>query len=129
MVNTQLYRENYSSDTELEYYRRSLTIPFLDGVISEFKERFSASHRIHASAFSRIPSKVVSENDWKEDVLSFVKEYETDMTNVLNVTSEIDLWHNFWLKEFKEKREVPDIVTDTLKSIIRKDGFPMCIPC
>ena len=40
-----------------------------------------------------------------------------------NVTSKIDLWHNFWLKEIKEKREVPDIVTDTLKSIISKKGW------
>ena len=47
------------------------------------------------------------------------------MPNILNFESELDLWHNFWLKEKEEKRIVPDNITDTLKIAVgRKEWFP-----
>ena len=125
VVKKQVYRENHQSSSIEEYYRRSLTVPFLSGVISELKDRFSDTHRIHSNAFFVIPSKVLSKKNWQEAVHSFVKVYENDMPNVLNIQSELDLWYNFWLKEKAEKRTVPDNITDTLKIVVgRKEWFP-----
>ena len=39
----QRHRENHEADTIEEYYRRSLTIPFLDTIITELEERFRLS--------------------------------------------------------------------------------------
>ena len=41
----QMQRCNIPAESTTEYFKRSLTIPFLDYLLSEMKERFSVTNR------------------------------------------------------------------------------------
>ena len=118
-------RENYSTSTPEEYYRVALTIPFLDQVISELKNRFSKQHRVHANGFFVIPDVILENKDWRSFVREFSQQYESDMPSKLNLEVEMNMWEQFWTLEKSKKNKIPDTIMETLKLINKKkEWFP-----
>ena len=72
----QVFRQNQPADTPKEYYRRSLTIPFLDNIITEINFRFTKEHRIHSNGFFIIPTQVIDQPNWKDLTIKFAKAYQ-----------------------------------------------------
>ena len=125
VVGKQKHRENYVTPEPKEYYKLSLTIPLLDQLINELRNRFSSDHRIFLKSNYIIPSVVVKNKDWKQNIADFSKEYASDLPQPLNVASEMDQWEVYWKKEIEAGTRIPDTITDTLVVInSKKHWFP-----
>ena len=53
--NRQTQRANVEADIPEVYYRRSLTIPFLDHLIKELEDRFSSNAKVATSGLCLVP--------------------------------------------------------------------------
>ena len=53
---TQSYRDNHPSEDVSEYYRRSITIQFIESVQVAMSDRFSEKHLAVYSGFNILPS-------------------------------------------------------------------------
>ena len=89
----QTLRANYKTDTPMEYYKLSLTVPLLDRVISEMKTCFSKDHRAHSLGFFLLPSVVLYSLHWKENVSNFAVDYKSDFPDSINLE---DQWELYW---------------------------------
>ena len=54
--NRQTHRANVEAEVPEVYYRRSLTIPFLDHLIKELEDRFSSNAKVATSGLCLVPS-------------------------------------------------------------------------
>ena len=125
IVNIQMHRENYNAVTPEEYYRRSLSVPFLDQIINQLEERFSSRHRVHGYAFYAIPSCVISDKQWKQQIISFANEYTHLLPNAAALPTEMDGWETFWSGIMSKEHRVPDNIRDALTFIrSKKNWFP-----
>ena len=70
------YWNNVDHDSPESYYRRSITIPFLDNIVSQV--RYRVNDRSYAESFRLIPS-VMFEKDYsiKEPCLVLLKKIQT----------------------------------------------------
>ena len=120
-----MHRENYKASDPSSYFKVSLTIPLLDQIITELRSRFSLDHRIHLKSNFIIPSVVVKNKSWKENIIEFSKNYESDLPQVINLTTELDQWEIFWRQEICKGVRVPDTISETLTVINpKKDWYP-----
>ena len=55
VCNTQIHRENIPSNTISEYYRRTITIPILNEVITDLCHRFNPANMIFVGAVLLYP--------------------------------------------------------------------------
>jgi hypothetical protein len=97
----QTQRDNVEAKTPEEYYRRALAIPLLDGMISEFKEKFAAQKSIIRGGSLLVPglflSKfVVSEAAWIAEVKSFANVYTKFLPNPSALEEDARLWRRKW---------------------------------
>ena len=53
--------------------------------------------------------------NWREKVWNFLKFYSTDFVFVKDIPAELDLWEQYWTKEFKGN--LPTTVSDTLDAL------------
>ena len=122
----QIYEKNYPKDYVWQYYKKCVTIPLLDHMISEINTRFNNSSMVAYKGLVAIPElmirQVKADKPWKRDFLEFVRFYESDMPHPTSITAELDLWENFW-KERDMNSKLPQTVSDTLK-IVDLRGFP-----
>ena len=114
----QTFRQNQPADTPKEYYRRSLTIPFLDNIITELNSRFTKEHRIHSNGFLVVPTQVIDQPNWKDLTIKFEKAYHADLPNCFALGSELDRWETFWKNEYVTRKSIPDNIV--LKDITSK---------
>ena len=76
--------------TPEEYYRRALTIPFLEHLITELQERFTAHVQKASSGLRLVPSIMRnSSSNNEEKVKEFINMYESDLPNPLTVNAEL----------------------------------------
>lgn len=106
IVQKQIYRSNPPSETAIEYWRRSLIIPYLDSLTLSLNVRFSNEHtpafalsHLHPSHMLKITLK-----DLEKTSKSFIEFYE-----MRDISAELDLWYNLWKKK--------DLTGDKLKDI------------
>ena len=116
----QTLRENYNVQTPEEYYRVSISVPFLDHLITQLDARFSTEQLVQAKGFALIPQvmkklSMESPEKWKEEVRSFLCHYILDVPHPLDIEAELDIWKVFW--DNKEKSCLPDRLYKTLKEI------------
>ena len=52
---------------------------------------------------------------WREKVWNFLKVYNTDFVFLKDIPAELDLWEQYWTKEFKGN--LPTTVSDTLDAL------------
>ena len=60
----QTQRSNVEADVPEVYYRRTLAIPFLDHLLKELGERFTAHANIAALGLCLVPKVLMKKNDW-----------------------------------------------------------------
>ena len=98
----QCNRPNQPADNPSEYYKRSITIPFLDHLNNELQQRFDTSNMVAYQGLSIVPSKLIAsvnkglKLEWKEKFLCFCNFYKDDMPNYIAIPGELDLWEQYW---------------------------------
>ena len=103
------------SNTISEYYRRTITIPILNEVITDLCHRFNPANMIFVGGFYCIPSLMEKNpQDRKKKLKDFMIYYSTDMVNTKSCVADIDCWETFWFSSFKGS-VLPDIVETTMQ--------------
>ena len=59
----QRHRENQPTESDAKYWKRTVTIPFLDVICSELKRRPSKEKRAHYELCALIPQVIVSKSE------------------------------------------------------------------
>ena len=120
-TNSQKHRNNVPADSPEEFIKRAIFIPFLDGVITEMRERFSPDTRSRLqSLFSLLPEvlKKIEYSDLPQ-VLEGLKIYQDDLPHFESLGVELELWKRKWQKE----TVFPQSLVATLKDC-DSDTFP-----
>ena len=116
----QINGSNLPADDVSEYYKRSITIPLIDHLNSELRDRFDTSTMVAYEGLCLIPSKLISllnkhtKLNWKERFHCFANFYEGDLPNILALDAELDLWEKCWVT-YKDCH--PNNISTTLKAI------------
>ena len=98
----QQHRQNAPSDSVTEYYKRNITIPILDHLISELDACFTDSSADHLVEFMQLlPSEVVKSAAPLQvgKFSSLLSCYGDDLPSVRSLDVELDLWQNKWTGE------------------------------
>jgi hypothetical protein len=69
----QVHRENVPADTTSDYYKRAVTIPFLDQLLGQVQSRFSEGNLDILDMMYGMPNLFVSDPDWEENFLRFLR--------------------------------------------------------
>jgi hypothetical protein len=111
----QVFRDNVQSDTVSEYYRRTVTQPLLEYMVTEISDRFEKCSMIPFYGLAIIPVHLFTlkrdNKNWKEDFIQFANFYCDDMPNISALNAELDLWERYWCLQTSK----PDTVANTLK--------------
>lgn len=126
----QQHRQNVPADNTKEYYKRTLTIPILDHLISELDERFDADSSLVVVEFMELLPSTIIGHDQSHLQLSkltnLVSCYENDLPSSRALDTELDMWENKWRSEHLLAREL-----DTPEKVIRhidQDYYPnICV--
>lgn len=105
LAHKQTHRSNPPSDNDNEYWRRSLIIPYIDSLISSLNIRFSQENT-PAFALSKLHPLYMTKTsitDLHKNAESFQEFYNLD------ITGELNLWHNLWVKKALSDDQLRDI--------------------
>ena len=72
MAGRQVHHENVPAESISEYFRRVVTIPFLDQLLGQMQSRFSEGNLDIFDASYAMPDIVVSQSDWNEHFSRFL---------------------------------------------------------
>ena len=112
----QQHRDNVEADTPEVFYRRAITIPFLDSIIEHLKSRFTDGQGNFIRGFSVIPSLMRQKgNAWREDFHTFCTMYEQDLPSPHSLDAEMDLWQRKW----QDAEILPTTANDTMAHVNR----------
>ena len=114
----QIHRSNVSSDSAVQYFSRSVYIPFLDGIISDLSERFAKHNATALRISALIPSHI--ENHTFADVEPLVEFYHSCVSVT---TAELKGEYERWVKKWKTSETKPSCPAETLQSCF-KDAYP-----
>lgn len=119
IVRRQTLRANNPAENPQDHYRRNLTIPFLDQVLEEMKNRFTDEHKNALVGMNLIPAKIVAEPQLQ--VQQF-HQYNDDIPSQADLAAELHMWKNHW-----RRSDLAD--GETLEGALRvasnmKDTFP-----
>ena len=88
----QTQRSNVEAESAEVYYRRSLTVPFIDHLRTELEERFSSNARIATLGLCLIPSVIMKKEDWKKNAENLASRYQVDLPAPLLLQKELHSW-------------------------------------
>lgn len=120
----QTHRANVPASTPKDYFRRVVTIPFVDHLILELNSRFS----VHSTSIIEVlrllpPSVYAMETRFtKQDISNFITKYSDDLPSVLSLDTELHCWNLKW-KHDKINSDRHDTVVKTLQ-VTDPDDFP-----
>ncbi len=78
----QVHRQNVPADSTSDYYKRAVTIPFLNQFHGQIHSRFSEGNLDVLDVMYGMPNNVFSEPNWKENFSHFLNKYEEDLPDV-----------------------------------------------
>ena len=114
----QQHRENHPFSSSSEYYKKSVTIPIVDHLLTEMNSRFANESLVTYTGLYIIPSKLISlvsgGHSWKDKVMPFIKFYEDDLPNPKAIDAELCLWEKYWVLN---KEKCPSNVESTMSSL------------
>ena len=103
------HRQNDPAQDCSDYYRRNLTIPLLDHLITELNTRFDAVSSQHIIEFMRLlPStNTSSATESDENSLQHILQlYEDDLPSPATFNAELDLWKQKWSTDCQKATEL-----------------------
>ena len=74
-----MHRNNIPADSTAEYFKRAVTIPFLDQLVGQIQSRFSEGNVDAFDVMHALPSYVTSETEWAEHFSRFLQKYKHDL--------------------------------------------------
>ncbi len=92
----QQHRMNQQSDSPEEYYKTTITIPFLDQLISDLSCRFDRHAKQAASLQGLLPT-FITKSSSPSDIKDAVEFYSEDLPNADIVDEEFYRWKHKWL--------------------------------
>ena len=100
----QRHRDNTPAEDPATCYRRTITIPLVDHLLSEMEQRFTPHQKIALLGFSLIPSPLVTlpQPEVKENLAKLVAQYKGDLPSPASVGSQIHSWKIKWQTELQE---------------------------
>ena len=102
----QTARSNMPGDTPEVYYKWTISIPFLDGLVSHLESRFSNFQKRAIMGMEFVPSVMVDKSIISANTTADVMEqYGEDIPNPSGRETEIHLWRCKWNSV---SHEVPD---------------------
>lgn len=109
----QTHRSNIPSQTPKEYYRRIITIPLLDHMISEMSTRFTKHQQQALSGLVLIPSVIITKPllEATRVVSEFGEMYSNDLPSPSSLQSEIHTWYLKWTQA---QESLPTSLVSTL---------------
>ena len=116
------FRNNVPSTDFESYYRRSIAIPVMDNLISDFVNRMA--DRSHTELFSLLPSVCLSKQfDFDNTVDDLIKNFGDDLKcNIPTIfRSELGRWIKQWEIEM-EKRKIKQVQKNSKSKNFRVDG-------
>lgn len=119
-VERQRHRPNTPADSPSEYYRRVVTIPFLDHLKSQIETRFSENNLDVMDAVYGLPRNVVMYPDWRARFSRFLEIYKHDLPQPRFLDTELEMWSQ---RCRREKGVLPLKLSDVLP-FIDKMNFP-----
>ena len=100
----QCHRSNVPAQTPSEYYRRNLSVPVLDHLVSELETRFTTHQQTALQGLCLIPSVLVSKSvdEISPKICQLGQMYECDLPHSSSLPSELHCWHMKWKRQEKE---------------------------
>ena len=93
----QTNRENVPSNTPEEYFRRAITIPFFDDMISHLNNRFSDVQRKAIMALSIVPSVFMTDQEADSSLEEeLIEHYHDDLPSPSTLQQELHMWKYKW---------------------------------
>ena len=118
------YADNHPSESTSDYFKKALTIPLLDHLITELNSRFDFSTVTVYTGLCIVPAKMIymihANLNWKKTFKTFANFYESDLPNPLALDADLVLWENFWLTF---SGSPPETVAQTLQ-LVNLKMFP-----
>ena len=112
-------RNNVSSESISDYFKKVVTIPLFDLLTAEIERRFDHASISFYSGLVIIPSKMVSlvykNVNWKENFSLFADLFKDDFPCPKGLEAKLDLFDTYWLKS---KDCLPDNISSKLKRIL-----------
>lgn len=93
IVGRQQHRSNQPSSNPVEYWKRSLLIPYYDSLINSLDDRFSDNNSPAYSLLLLHPSNLLGKSN--EELKPKIKEL-SDFYNMENLKNEIEIWRSHW---------------------------------
>lgn len=96
MAGRQLHRANPPSESPIEFYRRSVVIPFTDEVLEQMRTRFSSEFRDPVSALLNLVPVIIM-NAPRLSISQLIEKlhiYDKDLPNISSLPGEIEIWRN-----------------------------------
>lgn len=91
-IERQIHRPYTPADSPSEYYRRVVTIPFLDHLKSQVQTRFSENNLDVMDAVYGLPQNVVVYRDWQTRFSKFLEIYKNDLPQPRFLNTELEMW-------------------------------------
>ena len=95
----QKHRLNIPAESPQEYYRRAVSIPFLDHLILQMQERFSEAQKIAYQGLSIVPEVMKSDQQWRKGAKELASFYDSNLPSPQTLDAELDCWETKWLKD------------------------------
>ena len=110
--NIQRGRSNTPGDTPEVYYRRTVSIPFLDELISHLKSRFSDLQEKAIMGIILVPSVIMDQTITVSSVSDLLEYYGEDLPSSSSLETELHLWKCKWSLS---SQQLPDTPADALQ--------------
>ena len=88
-----------------DYYKKTVTILFLDHLVADITSRFNA-HSKQAASLEKILQSKISENSFLTDLQEAIQFYSDDLPNSEILDEEFFQWKSKWLHVSKENQPV-----------------------
>ena len=115
----QHHRENTPADTPVQYYRRTISTPFVDHLLTEIDARFTRMHLTALQGLCLVPAVllIMPSDVAKEKVMEFAQMYKEDLDSPGSVQSELHSWRTKWMQKLSTsgQQSLPSTATTALQ--------------
>ena len=102
----QRNRSNIPAQNPCEYYRRVISVPLLDHLISEIESRFSSHKQAALQGLYLVPAVLVSFEEIVPKVRQLGELYLSDLPFSSSLQSELHSWYLKWKEQEQENVHV-----------------------